>query len=139
MGFLAHSAYQAETGSKTDYRYRLATGPIEAIVRPGSTVETSYGTGPYVVLRVAGPYTSGWFTKDVYPAHWSLCLATVANLSDPLKRRPKEDSWINEVVPVDGRLLKLFEVNTDEVFVTGFHDGIVRLLREPKPVQLSLF
>ena len=33
--------------------------------------------------------------------------------------RKKADYYINELVAIDGRLLKLFVANTDEVFVQG--------------------
>lgn len=134
------SRYQAELGNADEYAFRLARGPsIDALLPPGTIVRTNYGTGPYAVLKVSqvdGQRIPG--QQDCYPAHWSLDLVHLLRWADRRGKVPKPDSWINEVVPVDGRLLKLFEANDDEVFIVGFHENIGRLLA-PKPVQLDLF
>lgn len=129
----AQGIYQAEIGFPVEYSFRRPTGaPIADLVQPGSIVTTNYGTGPYCVVEVAGPYP-----YDDGCQHWSLCMID-ANWRDHRKSMPAVHAWINEIVPVDGRLLMLFENNTDEVFVLGRDEETARLLA-PQPVQLSLF
>jgi hypothetical protein len=85
------------------------TAPV--VVQPGDVVVTSYGSGPYIVEEVVGPHTEGG-----YPPHYTL----VCTMVHPLPGRPRGTRfWLNELVAQDGRLLALFEVNHDEVFVVG--------------------
>jgi hypothetical protein len=107
----AHSGYQAEMGFRnlTQYRQTPHGQPeVDQLVFPGDTVWTSYGTGPYVVKEVTS-----------YKCLGMRCFTLVLqDLGVCGKRRKREASgWINEVVAVDGRLLKLFANNEDEVFI----------------------
>lgn len=115
-------------------RYRFASRPIGNLVRLGSIVRTSYGSGPYVVVAIDvfddRPPEGGW-----YP-HYQL---TVQPIRDGVwDRRSSATGWLTEVVPYGRRLLHLFEDNADEVFVIGFHAEAARLMA-PRPVQLDLF
>lgn len=54
---LAHSLYSAELGAHDPGRYRLTPSfspDVPALVQPGMTIRTSYGTGG-VVVAVGGP------------------------------------------------------------------------------------
>jgi len=84
---------------------------VPDLVKPGDVVRTSYDSGLYIVEEVAGPYTEGG-----YPPHYTL----VCTRLYPHPGRLRDTRfWLNELVAQDGRLLKLFEVNQDEVFVVG--------------------
>lgn len=133
---VATNAYMRELGygRKHRHRYRRASRPISDLVRVGSIVRTNYGTGPYVVIEIAAfddrPPEGGW-----YPCYW----LTVQPIRDGVwDRRSSATGWLTEVVPYGRRLLHLFENNTDEVFVIGFHAETARLMA-PRPVQLDLF
>jgi len=76
---------------------------VSEILKVGDIVKTSYGTGPYKVQVITEINTYG------YPPCYSLSLSNI-NCN-------KIDSWINEIVAVDGRLLKLFKGNEDEIFI----------------------
>ena len=73
-------------------------------MKPGDQVWTSYDSGPYKVLEVKRYTVEG---MRVY----SLVMTAL--------NQRKPSAWINELVAVDGRLLKLFANNMDEVFVVG--------------------
>ena len=75
---------------------------VDALLAVGDLVWTSYGTGPYLV-------------KCVTCHEWRGLRQFSLVLNDADGR--KGDSYINELVAVDGRLLKLFANNQDEVFV----------------------
>lgn len=101
--------------------YRSPSGPaIGELVPPGTIVRTNYNTGPDVVVSLNGPFFYEPREGGRYE-HWSLNLATPAEVERAAakKRKPKADAWINECVAVDGRILKLFLANTDEVLVDG--------------------
>jgi hypothetical protein len=108
----ASSGYQADIGLKDLMRYRqtpIGQPEVDGIVLPGDTVWTSYGSGPYIVKEVAA-----------YECRGMRCFTLVLlDLGDAgqRKRKREADGLINEVVAVDGRLLKLFAVNEDEIFV----------------------
>ncbi len=107
------------------FGYRVPTGlPIHDVVGPGAIVRTSYGSGPYLVARVAGPWAyqppeGGRFD------HWTLCLVDLREGKRRKGHDPVADSTVNEIVAVDGRLLKLFEVNLDEVLILERPAGLV--------------
>jgi len=89
-------------------------------------VRTSYDTGPYVVEAISEHEDYG--VKNI---------SLVCSLPDAKRRKDgkmsgEPDGWLNEIVAVDGQLLKLFKASTDEIIVlTDFH---------PKQnVQVSLF
>ena len=114
---LAHSIYSASLGAHDPRRYRTTppdAADVAALVRPGTAVRTSYGTGG-VVTEVAGPYahvgqdgreylnfTIIYVPADRYGGH-----------------REHDRNWINECVAVGGRILMLLEANPDEVFIDG--------------------
>ncbi|WP_127523634.1 hypothetical protein [Mesorhizobium sp. Z1-4] len=133
----AHSTLQASLGMNDLRDYRLCSGPpIEELVWPGSVVKTNYGTGPFCVVGMGGPYVESYGAN--YPPHWSLQLVTISSLAKIPRRLPMPNAWINELVPVDGRILQLFSNNPDEVLVIGTRPDIARLAR-PKPHQFELF
>lgn len=106
----AHSGYQADIGMRDLSVYRQTPHgqpEVDALVFPGDTVWTTYGTGPYLVKEVT---RQSW--KGLSCFSLSLC-----SVDSDRRRKQEADSWINEVVAVDGRLLKLFANNEDEVFI----------------------
>lgn len=108
-------ATKAEPSAKTstDDGYTFRETPegqptVADLVKPGMTIRTSYGTGGKV-LSVDGPFTEQLQPGgQVYPPSYTIVLT---------KNGKKPDGWINELVAVDGRILKLFENNDDEVFL----------------------
>lgn len=108
----ASSGYQADIGLKDLMRYRqtpIGQPEVDGLVLPGDTVWTSYGSGPYIVKEVAAQECYGMRC-------FTLVLLDLGDAGQR-KRKREADGWINEVVAVDGRLLKLFAVNNDEIFV----------------------
>lgn len=97
-----------------EFRRPIPPGASVADIAPvGTIVETSYDTGPYVVLRVSQhDYNPQNFPFKPCPT-WSFAMC---KLDEPTK---VAEYYINEVVPQNGRLLMLFSANTDEVFVRG--------------------
>ncbi len=112
---LAHSLYSAKLGAHDTGRYRL-TPPfapdVPALVQPGMTVRTSYGTGGTVVA-VEGPSIHHAQDGREYP-HFTIVYV-------PAKRFGRHSAvdrcWLNECVAVGDRILMLLEANDDEVFV----------------------
>ena len=81
------------------------------LVHIGTVVRTSYNTGPYVVEQINEHIIYGLKT-----------ISLVCSLPDAKRRKDGQmmgepDGWLNEIVAMDGRLLKLFKANEDEVFV----------------------
>lgn len=112
---LAHSLYSADLGEHDPGRYRL-TPPgapdVPALVRPGMAVRTSYGSGG-IVIAVEGPVIHRVPDGTEYP-HFTIVYVP----ADRFGRHTKLDrNWINECVAVHGRILKLLEANSDEIFV----------------------
>jgi len=102
--YLAHSITTADLGASlegVDFRQTPVGQPtVEDLLRPGTIIKTNYGTGPYVV-------------RSVSQDDWNdLCYWTLA-LSEPTST--KISSWINDLVAIDGRILKLFTTSTDEI------------------------
>jgi hypothetical protein len=114
---LAHSLYSVSLGAHDPGRYRstpCGAPDVGALVRPGMTVRTSYGTGG-VVIEVAGPTIHLTPDGREYP-HFTIVYVP----ADRFGQHSKLDSnWINECVAIDGRILKLLEANSDEVFIEG--------------------
>lgn len=112
---LAHSLYSAELGAHDPGRYRSTQSgapDVPALVCRGMAVRTSYGTGG-IVIAVEGPFIHVAPDGREYP-HFTIVYVPV----DRVGRHSTADyHWINECVGVDGRILKLLEVNTDEVFI----------------------
>lgn len=108
----AVSGYQADAGFKDLMQYRqtpIGQPEVDGLVLPGDTVWTSYGSGPYIVKEVAAQECRGMRC-------FTLVLLDLGDAASR-KRKREADGWINEVVAVDGRLLKLFAANDDEIFV----------------------
>ncbi|SMH26463.1 hypothetical protein [Mesorhizobium australicum] len=112
----AHSTYTAELGVPDRRRYRRTasgTPTVADLVRLGDTVSTSYSTGG-VVIKV---------DEHFYAAPTGETLSHFTIVYVPVDRattyRDTDHHWINECVAVDGRILMLFEANSDEVFVVG--------------------
>lgn len=99
------NAWQVEWGGQAlpeELRSTPAGQPsVRELVAIGSVVRTNYGTGPYRVTCI---------TEYALYGRAAFSLAC-----EDLKGRG--DYHLNELVAVDGRLLKLFLANTDEVFI----------------------
>ncbi len=81
-------------------------------------IRTSYGTGG-TVIGVEGPYVHLASDGREHP-HFTIVYVP----SERVCRHGKLDhNWINECVAVDGRILKLLEVNLDEVFIEDADTG----------------
>ncbi len=110
----AHSTYAASLGAPDRCRYRR-TPPgaptVADLVKPGDTVSTSYGTGG-VVIEVKEYFYAA-------PTGEMLSHFTIVYVPPDrgAKHRDTDLSWVNECVAVGNRILKLFEANTDEVFI----------------------
>lgn len=88
--------------SPLTYRQTPHGQPLaDELIKPGDYVWTSYGDGPYQVREVKPHRCDGMLTFTL-----------VLRMLDGRKG----DGWINECVAIDGRILKLFANNTDEVF-----------------------
>lgn len=119
-------------GAGAVYRYRAPRGPhIREVAVPGSAVVTSYRSGPYVIHAVTGPYTYRP-PEGGQHEHWSIVFTTFRGEQCG---KPGGGGHINEMVAVDGRLLKLFENNDDEVL---FLDRPILSPPRVKPLQLLL-
>ena len=81
----------------------------DQLVKPGDWVETNYRTGPYRVVETTWHSYDHPESGESYPSLSLHCCSRRAKGNKP-------DSWINECVAVDGRLLHLFPNNDDEVF-----------------------
>ena len=112
----AHSTYTAGLGAPDRCQYRR-TPPgaptVADLVQPGDTVSTSYGTGG-VVIEVKEYFYAAPTGETL--SHFTIVYVPPDRAS---KYRDSDRSWINECVAVGDRILKLFEANTDEVFVVS--------------------
>ena len=74
---------------------------VDELLFPCDTIERNYGEGQLVIRSIAKNWWNGL-------ASWSL----------ELSRPGSKDvvAYINELVSVNGRILKLFDSNTDEIF-----------------------
>lgn len=110
----AHSTYTADLGVPDRRRCRR-TAPgaptVADLVHPGDTVSTSYSTGG-VVIDVKEYFYAA-------PTGETLSHFTIVYVPPDLaaKYRDSDRRWINECVADDGRILMLFEANSDEVFI----------------------
>lgn len=110
----AHSTYMASLGvpDRRQYRRTPPGAPTVAdLVRPGDTVATSYNTGG-VVIEVKEYFYAAPTGETL--SHFSIVYVPPDRAANS---RDTDRHWINECVAVDGRILMLFEANTDEVFV----------------------
>ena len=135
--------YAPKTGSSRELNADYDLGPlplrstppgepkVPEILKPGVFVRTSYSDKPYVVLKVDGPFFYHPPEEAAAYEEWSLHLVTPEEWS---AGRKDPSAWINEVVAVGGRLLRLFENNSDEVLVESARPPVCR-----KPVQMEMF
>jgi hypothetical protein len=112
----AHSTYTAGLGAPDRCRYRRTppgASTVADLVQPGDEISTSYGTGG-VVIEVKEYFYAA-------PTGEMLSHFTIVYVPPDrgAKHRDTDLSWVNECVAVGNRILKLFEANTDEVFVLG--------------------
>jgi hypothetical protein len=112
----ARSTYTANLGvpDRPQYRRTPPGAPnVADLVRPGDTVATSYKTGG-VVTEV-----KEYFYK--VPTGETLSHFTIVYVPPDRAQRYRDSDrhWINECVAVGDRILKLFEANSDEVFVVA--------------------
>lgn len=108
----AHSIYQLERGYEAPSGYRQTPNgqaEVDALVRSGDVVWTNYDSGPFLVKEVK---------RFDCQAEGLQGLRSYTLVMKSLDGRGA-NCWINELVAVDGRLLKLFANNADEVFVAG--------------------
>ena len=109
----AHSTYTAALGAPDRCRYRRTPpgATVADLVRPGDTVSTSYDTGGVVIEVKEHFYTA--------PTGETLSHFTIVYVPSDraAKHHDADRHWINECVAAGNRILKLFEANTDEVFV----------------------
>jgi hypothetical protein len=112
----AHSTYTASLGVPDRCRYRR-TPPgaptVADLVRPGDKISTSYGTGG-VVIEVKEYFYAAAMGETL--SHFTIVYLPPDRTA---KHSDADRHWINECVAVGDRILKLFEANTDEVFVVG--------------------
>jgi hypothetical protein len=110
----AHSTYTAGLGAPDRCQYRR-TPPgaptVADLVQPGDTASTSYGTGG-VVIEVKEYFYAAAMGETL--SHFTIVYVPSDRAS---KYRDSDRSWINECVAVGDRIFKLFEANTDEVFI----------------------
>ena len=110
----AHSTYTAGLGAPDRCRYRR-TPPgaptVADLVRPGDTISTSYNTGG-VVIEVKEYFYAAPTGETL--SHFTIVYVPSDRAS---KYRDSDRCWINECVAIADRILKLFEANTDQVFV----------------------
>jgi len=137
------------------YRWRIETEPkLPDILRVGDTIRTSYNTGGLVIgihkqNGCSCPYSKISTTKVCQPRldgdvteqyHIPVVYYSIVYV-DPSKEKQKKSGefkdgdynhgWLNEFVAFDGKILTLFEMNKDEVFIV---ESKVRL---EKPMQLK--
>lgn len=110
----AHSVYTAGLGVPDRRRYRR-TPPgapsVADLVRPGDAVSTSCNTGG-VVIEVKEYFYAAPTGETL--SHFTIVYVPANRAT---KYRDTDHHWINECVAVNGRILMLFEANSDEVFV----------------------
>ena len=115
--FMAHTESQAGLGYPDAGRYRR-TPPgaptVADLVHPGDTVGTSYCTGGVVIAVTEYAFTTP--TGDTFP-HFTIVYVPPESFG---RHRDSDLHWINECVAIGGRILMLFENNTDEVFVVEY-------------------
>lgn len=110
----AHSTYTAGLGVPDRCRYRRTppgAATVADLVRPGDTVSTSYNTGG-VVIEVKEYFYAAPTGETL--SHFTIVYVPANRAT---KYRDTDHHWINECVAVNGRILMLFEANSDEVFV----------------------
>jgi hypothetical protein len=110
----AHSTYTAALGAPDRCRYRrtpLGAPTVADLVKLGDTVTSSYGTGG-VVIEVKEYFYAAPVGKTL--SHFTIVYVPPDRAA---KHRDADRHWINECVSAGDRILKLFEANTDEVFI----------------------
>ena len=123
-------------------RWRIETTPcLSDLLHVGDKIRTNYGTNNEIVVKMSRSKTcccplravsrekycvASWespeMTKEFHVDVWSWSIAIVhesqiRTLKDKTLRDDSHFGHINELVAFDGRILKLFENNRDEVFI----------------------
>ncbi len=83
---------------------------MEEMVKIGDRIRTNYDTGGIVIQIKTYPFQN----VQTYSLTYVLVADYVAGKT---KYHESKYHFLNELVAVDGRILKLFKANTDEVFV----------------------
>lgn len=110
----AHSTYQAKLGYPDVGRYRRTppgTPTVADLIHAGDIVRTSYGTGGVVIAVNELSFTAP--TGEAL-SHFTIVFVPLDRYG---RHRDSDLRWLHECVAVDGRILMLFEINSDEVFV----------------------
>lgn len=133
VSYPAHSTCHVGLGYTDPGRYRATPAgepSVPELVQPGRQITTSYRTGGTVV-KVAGPVI--FTTKDGRSfEHFTIVYVPSERYG---RHTPQDHRWINDLVAVGGRLLMLFELNQDEVFVEAGPPQFA----ENRRGQLSMF
>ncbi len=108
MNWTAHSIAQVQLGMKVSEAMPFRQTPkgqqtVDELLSPCDTIRTNYSDQAYVVRSITRHQWNGLH-------HWSLALSHPGE--------SQVSAWINEIVAIDGRLLKLFGNNGDEVIPT---------------------
>lgn len=130
---LAGSAYSANLGFRDAGQYRSTPQgqkTVPEIITVGMKIRSSYGTGG-IVAMVRGPFLYTANDGKEY-SHYTLVYVPPKIWG---KHKSSDHHWINELVAVDGRILKLFEANSDEVF----SENATLIVAADRRGQLSLF
>ncbi|NLT49453.1 MAG: hypothetical protein GXX85_00875 [Ignavibacteria bacterium] len=123
-------------------KYRFRTTPegqpkLNEVVKRGDIVITNYDTGPYKVVKVSGPYTHhtglGW--EFTLPESYTI-LCCKPEDKFPLPKN-YQHYYLNELVFIDGRILHLFENNSDEVMIIEKSNNVIPDFSNA--IQLSIF
>ena len=85
---------------------------VDELVFPGNIIETDYSTGGRVT-RISRHSTYG------LPVFSLVYVDVDTKPNKDGSYRDSDRRWINELVAQDGRILKLFEANDDEIKVIG--------------------
>lgn len=112
---IAHSLYSAKLGARDEGRYRVTRSgapDVPALVRSRMAVRTFYGTGG-IVIAVEGPVVYQAPDGRDYK-HFTIVYVPTVRFGH---HSTADHRWINECVAVGDHILKLFEANSDEVFV----------------------
>jgi len=84
---------------------------VDKLISPGTIIKSSYSTQEYIVAKVVrDEYKPIERPDQIFESFWLSLIA---------KDSRKGGYSISELVAVDGRILKLFVANEDEIFILG--------------------
>jgi len=96
---------------------------VEELLFIGDLIETNYSTGGKVISISKHEYYGNLFAYSI----------TYVDVDAPANKdgsyRENHHRYINELVAQNNRILKLYEANTDEVFIIGKAAGQMDLFR----------